>query len=494
MFLQKGKKIELQHPKALYILFFTELWERFSFYAIRSLLVLYMTRELLFGDSKSYAILGAYGALIYASNLIGGYLSDHFLGNRRAVMIGGMIIACGHLTLALPTSDSLFYGLSLLVVGTGLFKPNISSFLGQFYDKDDSKRDSGFTYFYMGINIGGVLGTLLCGYIGETLGWHYGFGVAAFGMLIGLRVFYKGSKHFANKGLPSDLKMLDEPVLFKLSMNHIIILGSLLAAPIFAYLLKDSRSLGGILNITGLLGMISLLIVAFKSNDEEKKCILTLLFMFVFWICYWSIWEQIAGTISLFTARNVDRNIMGFMLPASWSQALNPMFILILGPIVSKTWIYLGSKGKSPIAPIKFVMGFVATGLGFLIFTLGIKYADVNGMVSMAWLIAGFLLFSLGELVISPSGLSMTTKLSPARLSGVMMGCLFFSMGLANYIAQRIAILFSTKPGTDLTTDKYASLIAFDSTFLFIFKFAMVTGLLLLICVPFIGKVFRNHK
>lgn len=482
-----------RQPKALYYLFFAELWERFSFYGLRALLMLYMTRELLFSDSTSYGIYGAYCALVYASPMIGGYLADNFLGNRRAVFIGSFIIAAGHITLAMSFKNSLYYGLAFLVVGTGFFKANISSLLGQFYFKDDPRRDSGFTIFYMGINIGGFLAPLVCGYIGETYGWGYGFGMAAIGMLIGAVVFYSGNQTFGKVGTPPDPKALDKPLFLGLSINYVILIGALLMVPLGAYILQNYEAFGNFLNIFGIIAFGSLLVLTFKCNAEERRCLLTLLFMYIFVLCYFAAFEQVGSSINLFAERNIDRQVLGFTIPASWSQMLNPLFIILMSPLVSKIWSTLAKKNKEPLTPIKFSIGLILAGMGFYCLTVGIGQATPSGLVDIGWLVGGTLLFTLGELCVSPVGLSMVTKLAPARFTSLMMGAFFLSIAFSNHVAATIARVFGAPEGLNLSLDKMASLISFGNIFLFVAKFAFVAGIIVVIVTPLVRKTFKEH-
>ena len=503
-----------KQPKALYFLFFAELWERFSFYGMRALLVLFMTRELNFLDARAYGIFGAYGALVYGSNVVGGYLADNFLGNRRAILIGSLIIAAGHMTLAMPFDGSLYYGLAFLIVGTGFFKANVSSFLGQFYKKDDPRRDGGFTIFYMGINIGGLLAPLVCGTIGEVYGWHYGFGIAGIGMLLGAAVFLKGEKYYENKGLPPAPEALDRPLISILSINHIIILGALLVIPLAALTIQNYEILGNFLSLAGFSAFLYISYLAFKSTPDERKCIFTLLMMYVFVASFFAIFEQLGGSLNLFTERNIDRvftlpdwivalvrlfsndptNVSSvFIMPTTWSQMMNPFFIILLSPFVSQLWIWLGRRGLEPQTPIKMCAGILVTALGFYIFIIGIRNPDTHGMVSIAWLIFGFFFFTLGELFVSPVSLSMVTKLAPARFVSLMMGAYFFATAFAHQMAAKIAQIFAAPEGVQASSDKFASLAAFENTFIFVTKFAVVVGCVMVVTYPFVRKTFKRH-
>ncbi len=482
-----------KQPKALYVLFFAELWERFSFYGMRALLVLYMTKELVFSDHNSYGILGSYGALVYGSNILGGYLADNFLGNRRAIIIGSFFIILGHITLALPLGEhSFFYGLAFLVVGTGFFKPNVSSFLGQFYHKNDSRRDGGFTIFYMGINVGALFAPLVCGTVGELYGWHYGFGLAAIGMFAGAIVFYGGYKHFGRIGLPPFPQELKRPILLGLSLSKIIVLGSLLFVPLVVFMIRNHHNMGSFLTIAGVIVFIVISTVAFKSSLEERKCIFTLLLMFVFVASFFAIFEQLGGSLLLFTEHNINREFLGMTVPASWSQSLNPVFIILFSPLVASFWSKLGQHKLEPLTPFKFLVGFLISGFGFYLFVLGIQ-SHVDGFVHIMWLVAGTACFTLGEIFISPVGLSMVTRLAPARLGSLMMGTFFFSHAFSHFLAQKIAQVFGAPEGVDTKSDIMASLAGFESIFTFVSQFAFASAGAVLIAIPLIYSVFKRH-
>ena len=484
----------LNQPKALYVLFFAELWERFSFYGMKALLILYMTKELLFKTDFSYGTFGAYGALLYASNIIGGYLADSFLGNRRAILFGCVFIIAGHLCLALPFGvDSFYYGLGLLVVGTGFFKPNVSSFLGQFYGDGDPRRDSGFTIFYMGINVGGFFAPLACGYIAEVYGWHYGFGLAAVGMVMGAIVFYGGSKYYDEHGLPPYKDFLDRPIVFGLSLSKMIFIGSILFIPLVVTMLKQHEYMSGFLLVAGtvVLGIVSYL--AFKFSVEERKCIFTLMLMFFFVTLFFSTWEQIGGSILLFTDRNVDRSLGSFLIPASWSQSLNPMMIILFTPILTFIWKLLAKANIHIITPLKFVIGFLTSAFGFYMFLLGIQNST-DGSVELHWLVAGVAGFTVGELLISPVGLSMVSKLAPRKIASFMMGVFFMSLGLASFLSQKIAQIFSAPETLNTQKTTIDLLNDFENIFSFVMELALWSALALLILTPLVYGVFKRHE
>ncbi len=481
-------------PKALYVLFFAELWERFSFYGMKALLILYMTKQLMFNTDFSYGTYGAYGALLYGTNIIGGYLADSFLGNRRAILFGCIFIIAGHAALSLPLGeDSFYYGLGLLVVGTGFFKPNVSSFLGQFYKKNDNRRDSGFTIFYMGINIGGFFSPLVCGTVAELYGWPWGFGMAAIGMIFGAIVFYGGSKYYGDKGLPPYQDLLDQPILFGLSLSKMIFIGSILFVPLVVALIKNQEYMSGFLTVTGLTIFVILSILAMRSPAEERKCIFTLLIMFFFVTLFFSIWEQVGGSILLFTDENVNRTIGSFTAPAAWSQSLNPLMIVIFTPILAGLYSLLAKMNINLLTPVKFIIGFIASALGFYMFLIGIK-SSTDGVVGLQWLILGIAGFTLGELFISPVGLSMVTKLSPKRFASLLMGVFFLAMGMASFLSQKIAQLHSAPESMNRSKTTVELLSDFEGIFTFVTQLAIGSAIAMIILTPVVYGVFKRHQ
>ncbi len=490
---EQGLTAKSAQPPALYVLFFAELWERFSYYGMRALLILFMTKQLLMADGDSYVIYGAYTALVYASGVVGGYIADKFLGNRLAIYMGGVLIAMGHFTLAMPIDQSLFMGLAFIILGTGFFKANISSLLGQFYQKNDPRRDGGFTIFYMGVNIGGFLSPLVCGYVGERFGWHYGFALAGFGMLLGLLVLMRGSDVLKGKGEAPDRKKLMEARFLGLSQFHLILIGTILMVPVCGFLVFNKTVMGHFLQIFGGVTLLALFWLAFKAEPEERKSMFTLAVMLPFYMAFFACFEQAGASMNLFADRNIDRMLFGIEVPTTYFQMLNPLFIILCAPVISAIWIKLGQKKKEPLAPLKYVLGLLQVGLGFACLIMGIKAAH-EGMTSMIWLVLAYFFHSTGELCLSPVGLSMTTKLSPARFTSFMMGVLFLSVAFANYLAQIIAKVFGAPEGVDTAQDKLASLAGFSAIYEFLVYMPIVSAGILLLIYPFIKGVFQRHQ
>ncbi len=434
-----------KQPRALYTLFFTEMWERFSYYGMRALLILYMTRQILYGDSQAYGVYAAYGALVYATPFIGGVIADQLLGYRRGIILGAVLMAIGHFLMAIESSVFFYGALAFLIIGNGFFKPNISSMVGGLYKPGDPRRDGGFTIFYMGINLGAFLSPLACGLLGELLGWHYGFGLAGVGMVIGLIVFLRGQHRFADSnGAPPNPEKLFRPILPGITRERLVYIGAFLITPLIGWLVWNYHLMSYILTPFAIIVFVGLLIMSFSFEKIERQRVWVILILAFFSITFWAFFEQAGSSITLFTANNVNREIFGFVVPTSVFQSVNPLFIIIFAPIFAALWIALGKRNKEPNTTIKFALGIIQLGLGFGVFVLGASLAGPNGMVALVFLLFGYLLHTTGELCISPVGLSMVTKLSPARIVSMVMGAWFLSFAMAQHVGGMIARLTST--------------------------------------------------
>lgn len=436
------------HPRALFVLFFAELWERFSFYGMRALLTLYMTKVLFeqmsqgTADAKAYGIYGAFNALLYGAPVIGGMLADKLLGFQRSVLIGATFMALGQFTLAGTIGQELpFYvGLALIVVGNGYFKPNISSFLGTFYERDDPRKDGAFTIFYMGINIGAFLSPLTCGYLGEKLDWSYGFLAAGIGIVLGAVVFWRNARIFGEKGLPPDPQLLKAPWVGGLSRQTAVLLGTLLVIPLFAFLLDRREIVDVLLIAAGVIILGYLVYTSLTLQDRvQGKQLLVVVVLFFFHMVFWTLFEQAGGSLTLFTDRHVERH----GIPTSQFQSVNAFYIMILAPVSSWIWIKLRQQNKEPRTPTKFFLGLLQMAAGYAIIVWGARSFSAGGVVPMVFLLGMYLLHTTGELSLSPVGLSIVTKLSPQKTVGFVMGAWFLSIAfahqLAGYLGQRTA-------------------------------------------------------
>lgn len=442
------------HPRALFVCFFAEMWERFSYYGMRALLTLYMVKivfqQISSGeaDVKSLAIYGTYTASIYLGPIIGGMMADKYLGFRKAILLGGILISIGHIVLAaqglIAETNELFFfiALSFIVVGTGYFKPNISSFLGKFYEQDDPRKDPAYNIFYMGINVGAFLSALTCGYLGEKVGWHWGFGLAGIGMFVGLFVFWKNLKHFGEKGLVPDNKYDNDSVFAGFSLNKLIIILSFIAVPLWAILFNFDEVFK--FGLTGITLVVLAYLIYLSTQYENGSRLLVVLILFIFHSVFWALFEQAGGSLTLITDRFVDRSVGNSEIPASQFQALNALFIIIFAPIFAWLWIKLNKLKLEPSTPLKFVYSLVLLALGFLIIVLGAQSAIASGEKIIIWAIFFMYLFhTLGELCLSPIGLSMITKLSPPHIVGFTMGAWFLSYSVGNKLATEIGKLIS---------------------------------------------------
>lgn len=448
------------HPKALFTLFMVELWERFSYYGMRALLILYMTANLLdggfeFDDAKAYGIYGAYGALVYLTPIIGGYFADKLMGFRKAIAIGAILMAAGQFTLFMNNQVTFFIGLALLVVGNGFFKPNISSMIGRLYPDGDKRRDGAFTLFYMGINMGAFLAPLTCGAIGENEGWQYGFLAAGIGMLLGYLIFLWGSNSGVYKeiGLAPDQKPTQDIV--KSIPNGILpYLGMVLMIGLSWVLIINNDVVDIILGSLAVIIIGYLLYQASKMEMVAKQRIWVVVILLLFTTIFWTFFELAGSALNLFTARNVDKSIFGVEIRTTFFQSINPLFIMLFAPIFSWIWIKLSNINKEPAAPYKFGAGLFLLGLGFLALKFGGSYA-VLGMVPAIFMVLLYLLHTLGELTLSPVGLSLVTKLSPKHMVAFMMGIWFLSSSIAHQGGKHIAKLTTVSEETIVKSDAF---------------------------------------
>ncbi|MEN3976618.1 peptide MFS transporter [Emcibacter sp. SYSU 3D8] len=506
-----GGKI-LGHPRGLAILFLTEMWERFSYYGMRALLIFYLTRHFLFADDPAYGIFAAYTSMVYISPIIGGFIADRWLGFRRAVLFGGILIMLGHFGMAFEgaeaTADAagnvtrdlgamqvMYFSLALIIVGTGLLKANISSIVGSLYDEGDRRRDGGFTIFYMGINVGAWMAPLLCGWLGETYGWSYGFGAAGVGMFLGLVVFVLGRGWLEGKGEAPDPAALDRPVFAGLTVQHTVIGGCILALLPVWLLVQHSHIVGGLLGVAGGLAMLAVIVYsALRLEPVARDRIFAILILMPFHALFWAFFEQTGTSIALFAKRGVELSLFGLTVVPSQIQSINPLFIILFAPVFAALWAGLDRRSREPHIPLKFALGLLQMGLGFFMFVIGIQMAAEGDKVWFGWLVLGFLFHSTGELCISPVGLSAVTKLSIARITGLMMGVWFLSNAFANYGAGLIAMTSSIKhmPGEDVAVAD--ALPVYGSMFMSVGWTAVGSALLLLLLSPLLKRLMHGVR
>ena len=472
---------------------------------MRALLYLYMVQVIFEAlstrDYAAAAIYASYGSLVYASTVVGGKISDTIIGMRRSIFLGGILMSLGHFVLAIENDIAFFLALAFIVVGNGFFKPNISTFVGTLYKDGDPRKDSGFTIFYMGINIGGFVAPLLCGWLAYSYGWHYGFGLAGIGMLTGLLFFWSGIKKdiFGEGGKPPSVEAYEKKVL-GIPQKHLVTILAFLAAPLIAFLLYSYESIGGegsffegqnIVNVIFNFMLIPigayLAYVMYKSTvDERKKLFMALLITF-FMTIFWGFHELHGSVITLFAARNVDLSLIN----ASQTNALNSMFIVILSIPISIMWTYMAKKKINPRTPYKFGMGLVLAGLAFYVVSLSGGSADENGMVPFSYLLWLYFIISVGELFMSPVGLSKITDLSPKRIVAFMMGVWFLSSAYAfqivGFISKQLAI-----ESTDSNVGGLETLDVYLDGFRLIAIYALVAGAVVLLFGPLMKRLMGN--
>lgn len=429
------------HPRGLFVLFYAEMWERFSYYGMRALLILYLTKFWLFSDGKSNLIYGAYTALVYITPVLGGYFADRWLGQRKAVVFGGVVLAVGHAMMAVegmtgvsdplvkqadPFLNVFWLALALIIVGTGFLKANISVIVGQLYRMTDIRRDSAYTIFYMGVNVGAALGSILVGYLGETVGWSYGFGMAGIGMVLGLIIFTVGKPALMGKGEPpAPLSAAKEWKLYGIGLS---------AVAVIWMLIQYQAAMQNLLIVSGLAMLAYTLYEAFKLPKEPRERMFAILFLIGLNPIFWGLFEQAGGSLSLYTDRFVDRA----GVPTSLFQSINPIYIVLLAPILAALWQWLGKRGLEPSAPAKFGLALVQVGLGFLVFVWGAKAVGMATMTPVLMVFVIYLLHTTAELCLSPVGLSAMTRLAPLHLASFIMGAWFYMTAVGNFVAGKI--------------------------------------------------------
>ncbi len=578
------------HPKGLYVCFTTELWERFSFYGMKYLLLLYLTKYHLFSDEAGLDVLGSYAGLVYALPVIGGLIADRFLGMRKSVVFGGVLLSLGHILMAVEGHKAIFYAagtvltedltlatgqvlvagtmlaesitfrdtaalnvfyfaLALIVMGVGYLKPNISTIVGKLYAKDDPRRDSGFTIFYMGINIGSFAATLLCGWLGETFGWKYGFGAAGIGMIIGLFTFMYGQKYLMGHAEPSNPGELKEKVLGPVSREWSIyllslpvlsvlwllvqhepvvlltqnvflivsIVGIVLYSMVYrktgssnttAYTFAASAILIGIYAAGANLGFLpgnenlaeyavyaamatiaAFVIYGFRTHDSaEFGRTVVLMVLILSTVVFWALFEQSAGSMTLYADRVVDREVGGITFTAAQFGSLNAIFIFMLAIPFAALWTWLSKRGLEPSTPVKFGLGIIQVGLGFGALVVGSRFPDQAGQVASIWLVLAYMLHTTGELCLSPVGLSAVTKLSIGKVVGVSMGTWFLATALSETVATRMGKMAAIGTEGGEATDLVGALAKYTELFEFLMYFGVAVGVFMLLISPLLRR------
>lgn len=560
------------HPRGLYILFFTEMWERFSYYGMRGLLIFYLTEHFLFSQERSSIIYGAYTALVYVMTIIGGTLADKYLGSRKAVTFGAILLVIGHLGMAfegngsreilsyngaeyeialdarggdgnqiitseqgvslisfnagatqmlvadpdnvgLPAAinvsdysrrtetealyvNGLYLSLALIIAGVGFLKANISSIVGALYGFGDTRRDSGFTIFYMGINMGAFLSSILCGYLGITYGWKYGFGLAGIGMVFGLAIFLKFQGWLEGKAEPPSVEKLKEKVLGPLNIEAMCYIAGLGIIAISMIMVMNAHLIDeAYVGILGILVFAFMVAYAFFGCDRtERNRMLAAIYIILAQIPFWALFEQAGTSLNLFAGSLVDRTMLGFNVPAPIFQSLNAMFIILFAPLMAMLWIKLAKHKINPSSPVKFSLGVFMAGLGFLVLVAGMKISGGSGLTAVYFIFLIYWFHTIGELMVSPVGLSVVTKLAPPRVVGMTMGAWFLYSGLSNYLAGVIASTTGAETIGGQLTDVAAAKANYISVYTQVGYIAMGVAVLMLIVSPVIKKMMEGAE
>ena len=561
------EKTILGHPRGLVILFFTEMWERFSYYGMRGLLIIYLTQHFLMSDESSSVLYGAYGALVYVMTIIGGSLADRYLGARKAVTFGAILLTFGHFgmtfegdgsrqlltfdgkqyeivldgrggdarqqivteagssyitftesTLEITNPESvdlapsiprdefslsvetqegylnmLYLSLALIIAGVGFLKANISTIVGSLYGFGDTRRDSGFTIFYMGINIGAFLASLSCGYLGIVHGWKYGFGLAGIGMLLGLAVFLTCHSWLEGRAEPPNPQKLSEKIFMGINIEWMCYLVGLGIIAISMILVMNAELVGGILGPVGIVMFVWLVGYAFtKLEGDERSRMLAAVYFVLAQIPFWALFEQAGSSLNLFTARLVDREILGWSVPGPVFQSLNAGFIFIFAPLVAWLWVWLARRKLNPSTPVKFALGVAMAGLGFLALVAGMKGTGDIGLTPVIFIFLIYWIHTMGELMVSPVGLSAVTKLAPARVVGMTMGAWFLYSGLSNFLAGVIARATGAETIGGQMTNVAAAKAGYVEVYSQVGFIAIGIALVMLVVSPAVSKMMRG--
>lgn len=447
------------HPKGLYVLFFAEMWERFSYYGMRALLTLYLVKHWLYSDGDATIIYGAYTSLVYITPVLGGWLADRYLGQRKAVLFGAVLLTLGHFFMAFegnagagyqnnPAINVFWLALSFIIVGSGFLKANISVIVGQLYPRTDVRRDSAYTIFYIGINVGAAIGTIIAGYLGETIGWSYGFGAAGFGMLLGLVVFVIGKPLLKGQGEPPAPALLKNKIA-GLNLEWFLYVTGFVGVAIIWALIQYQSVVGWLMLLSGAALLLYVLFEAFKLDKEARDRVFAMIFFILLQPVFWGLFEQAGGSINLFTDRFVDRQ----GVPASLFQSINPIYIILLGPVFAALWQWLIRKGWEPSTPAKMGLGIVQMGFAFVVLVWGANAVGPTALVPVVFIFLFYLFSTTGELCLSPVGLSAINRLSVRHMASLMMAAWFFGTAGGNYFAGFLGKIMGEGDGGEITRE-----------------------------------------
>ena len=487
--LEQIQNFEGKYPKQLWYLFFSEMWERFCFYGMRGMLTFFMVDQLLMNEKVANLQYGATQAFVYAFTFIGGLFADKILGYRKSLFWGGIMMIIGSIILAINPQKFFFLGISFTVIGTGFFKPNISTMVGTLYKANDSRRDAGFSLFYSGINIGALLGGYACIYLGKNYSWNLAFGLAGIVMTISLLTFIFTQKSLANIGV-SPLLHLDASK--RKIYEYLTYIGTIVAIPLIMAMVSNPEYTDYFMYT---IGPITLFYLAYEmrnfSISENKKLIAAMVFI-VFSILFWAFFEQSGGSLSLFAANNLDNNILGLKLdPNGVNNAANSLFVIIFAPLLGIAWIWLSNRKSEPNTVVKFGLGFLFLALAFYTFYTTRFFANADGLTSLEMFTLAYFIITFGELCLSPIGLSIMTKLAPIKLQAVMMGMWFLASAYGQYAA---GILGAGMASADENATKTEKLIAYTDGYQQLAIYALFAGVILILISPFVKKLMQDVK
>ncbi len=509
------KAAETGHPKGLYVLFVTEMWERFSYYGMRAIFMLFLVKGLVMSEKDASNIYGSFTGLVYLTPLIGGYVSDRYWGNRRSIFIGGILMAIGQFMMFMSgnaigsasASPFMIGGLTFLIIGNGFFKPNISTMVGQLYPKGDSRIDAAFTIFYMGINLGALFAPLVCGYFGENIDFKWGFFAAGVGMVVSVITFEILKKKYivAPDGSPLGMppshyqsqkaeKKAEGPAT---NMGKIFFMLAIACGLIYVFHTFLGLDIFGALIFSSAIAVPALIITDSSLTKDEKSRIWVIFILAFFVIFFWSAFEQAGASLTIFADKQTDRHLGTWEMPASWFQSINPLGIIILAPLFSSLWVSLGRRNMDPPSPLKMAIGLVLLCLGYVVIAMGVHGVDANVKISMWWLIILYVLHTMGELCLSPIGLSMVSKLAPLRFSSLLMGTWFLANAAANKLAGSLSALIPPGAGESASNEPPAVLMGFpiDNLYSFFMIFIVISGAsaaLLFVLYRWLSKMMKG--
>lgn len=487
--IEQIQNFEGKYPKQLWYLFFSEMWERFCFYGMRGMLTFFMVDQLLMNEKVANLQYGATQAFVYAFTFIGGLFADKILGYRKSLFWGGIMMIIGSIILAVNPQKFFFLGISFTVIGTGFFKPNISTMVGTLYKANDTRRDAGFSLFYSGINIGALLGGYACIYLGKNYSWNLAFGLAGIVMTISLLTFVFTQKSLATIGI-SPLLHLDNSK--RKLYEYATYIGTILAIPLIMVMVSNPEYTDYFMYT---IGPITLLYLAYEmrnfSINENKKLLAAMVFI-IFSILFWAFFEQSGGSLSLFAANNLDNDIFGITLdPNGVNNAANSLFVIIFAPLLGIAWIWMSNRKSEPNTVVKFGLGFLFLALAFYTFYSTRFFADANGLTSLEMFTLAYFIITFGELCLSPIGLSIMTKLAPIKLQAVMMGMWFLASAYGQYAA---GILGAGMVSTNENATKAEKLITYTDGYQQLAIYAVISGVVLIAISPFIKKLMQEVK